>query len=620
MPVPSTTLVRCGIQPYGGSSFSAVGKVATFAALSALSLSGLTTGYTVNVNNRATAGDQGGGLFYLDLTSVLTANGGTVLATSGAGRWLRIYTGPVNVRWFGAIGDGATNDLAAFQAANTASTSVFIPDGTYKLTIVGSAFAIVANTNWYGQSRKNTILNIYNTASNYINVFTINGDDVTFQDFSVNAYCTGILCSFISLTNGHRFTIDNVFVDGRYGSGAQIYFLSIADNAAADFGTMRNCDIKNTNIVVWTQTTLASFISGWKFSGNSFSGNYGSCLELHTATVTDTCGWRDFLINGNFFDNPGTSATIYSLGSISLANCIDAVIVGNVFRNHDNALDQYAYQCVHLENFCKNITITGNNYYKCKNPIVITSTIDNVIISASTFKYRDTAYVAPSGLTNKVQAIFAYNEPIGALKITDCNIINYERGAQVNGTDKTCTFARNLISGCYIGTLGSHGYNHDSNTYVSCVYATNIFSTLKTNTQCGYNTFDNCTNNFLQSGGDRVFFPRGFCIRGTTGTIANGASSFFVPIANPAILYGPAGVQMNATDATNNSLSAGSNLSQIGATLIESGLITQANAGITATGHSSAAGSLKFTFTNSAGTSRAFDWIWSFTGAATLSF
>jgi hypothetical protein len=68
---------------------------------------------------------------------------------SGAsGAWVRKYSGPLSIRWFGAVGDGATDDSPAFVRAITylratrtqpssgygsGSPEIFVPGGTYHL-------------------------------------------------------------------------------------------------------------------------------------------------------------------------------------------------------------------------------------------------------------------------------------------------------------------------------------------------------------------------------------------------------------------------------------------------------------------------------------------------------
>ena len=62
-----------------------------------------------------------GGTFIWSATG--TANGGTVFA-GATGYWIRQYSGAVNVKWFGAKGDGITNDT--FSAAVKAEVSLVI--------------------------------------------------------------------------------------------------------------------------------------------------------------------------------------------------------------------------------------------------------------------------------------------------------------------------------------------------------------------------------------------------------------------------------------------------------------------------------------------------------------
>lgn len=99
------------------------------------------TGYT-------TAGDNGGGLFVWSTTAA-TDNAGTRFNAGGFGSssagWRRIWAGDVSVKWFGATGDGSTDDRTAIQRAlNYASSllsgsspynsiGVRIPNGFYRV-------------------------------------------------------------------------------------------------------------------------------------------------------------------------------------------------------------------------------------------------------------------------------------------------------------------------------------------------------------------------------------------------------------------------------------------------------------------------------------------------------
>lgn len=79
------------------------------------------------------------------------------------------FDGPVNVKWFGAKGDGATDDTTAFQAAlNTISSSssltrsLYVPGGTYLVT--GLTITAATGLTIRGEGRTKTI--IYATSTN----------------------------------------------------------------------------------------------------------------------------------------------------------------------------------------------------------------------------------------------------------------------------------------------------------------------------------------------------------------------------------------------------------------------------------------------------------------------
>lgn len=139
---------------------------ATISTLRALSVP--TETFNVWVENYSIAGDHGGGLFVWNASETAADNYGTVIkptavAVASAGRWLReCEPNIINVRHFGAIGDGVvtevaynptthtgghvasytgkihtfsgTDDTAAFQRAYAAMGSgktLYIPSGNY---------------------------------------------------------------------------------------------------------------------------------------------------------------------------------------------------------------------------------------------------------------------------------------------------------------------------------------------------------------------------------------------------------------------------------------------------------------------------------------------------------
>jgi hypothetical protein len=119
--------VTVGSLPTGGAS-----AAATVAELRNLPVS---EGAIAILSGRANGADGAGGVFCWDSGAIDADNGATIIgkASGGIGRWKRLQTGAVNVRWFGAKGDGTTDDTAAFAAALSAG-SVWVPNGTYRIT------------------------------------------------------------------------------------------------------------------------------------------------------------------------------------------------------------------------------------------------------------------------------------------------------------------------------------------------------------------------------------------------------------------------------------------------------------------------------------------------------
>jgi hypothetical protein len=101
---------------------------------------------TVQTLGYYSAGDGGGGLYrYESSDTSSTDNGGTTIVATDGGRWKLVLASVVNVKSFGAKGDGTSDDTSFVQSAvNQLSrplpdvhgkpVTIFFPEGFYRLT------------------------------------------------------------------------------------------------------------------------------------------------------------------------------------------------------------------------------------------------------------------------------------------------------------------------------------------------------------------------------------------------------------------------------------------------------------------------------------------------------
>lgn len=138
-------------------SFSArsTGRTTSVAGLRTLADAQIDTGVIYQTK------DFGGGQWYYDPTDVTsTDNVGTVIV-NGTKRLKRIYSGGVNVRWFGAIPNDNLDDRAAFKAALTATPfELFIPTGNWNLSdsiSIKKKVHIIGENTWFSYGCKITV-------------------------------------------------------------------------------------------------------------------------------------------------------------------------------------------------------------------------------------------------------------------------------------------------------------------------------------------------------------------------------------------------------------------------------------------------------------------------------
>ena len=258
------------------------------------------------------------GLFQRRGTTSLVDNGGTIIVDASGRAWERLFVGSVSVKWFGAKGDGATDDYAAIMAANNSATyggiagpSLFFPPGRY---FCSQTFDLNRRSFWFGNSQSTgnpqdgdtalifpanitgIVVNSYNTGGGTtLATPTTGADSSVFEDFSVVSLGASTDGSKPGIWLRARAAIRGVSVRNFGGEGILVQ-ASVGAGGAGE-GNANNFRIaggrisgnKKDGIKIIGADANAGTVdgvdssqnSGWGINDSSFLGNELS--GLHTA-------------------------------------------------------------------------------------------------------------------------------------------------------------------------------------------------------------------------------------------------------------------------------------------------------------------------------------------------
>jgi hypothetical protein len=267
-------------------------------------------------------GDEGGGDFYWDPTNTQTDNGGTIIAGNGitTGRWIRRVEGHhINVRWFGAKGDGTTNDSPFLQAAintfQSTGATILIPAGTFMLAgiTVPSGFKIYSNQY---------------AVNNYL-------ADVPAKIMPVNG-STGYIFTCVTGINMNWY-FENLYINCNHAQNPNL------QGALSLSGTF--CSVSGCNIIDAPTSAIVSSAGAIRLNDNNIQGMVEPIFPdsqpttiigaLHVTAVGDSYIENNEIGAGSAYsslkDSQRRSVAFYG------ADVVNSVVKGNIFENGDQA-------------------------------------------------------------------------------------------------------------------------------------------------------------------------------------------------------------------------------------------------------------------------------------------
>lgn len=305
--------------------------VATYAALKAIAPEARVNGQTVFVSGRTGPSDGAGGWFYFNSAATDADNGGTILAPdTGDGRWIRIRDfGLVNVRWFGAVGNGGTDDTAAVQAAiaaiattgDTPGAVLYFPRGRYR---IAASLTVPDYVTIQGDGRVVSILDFTSLGSGSALIFTslsfLNAiNDITIQNTPADA---------IDISGGAHIRMENLYI--RWIGGDAIYIDDSSYMINMENIFIDDCDGHGVNIEGFATSVYGQnvFTSNTTLSGFRVNDLIYSSFDNCAADTSASYGWEISNVTSVVFTACSGEANAKSLFRFASSNTLAGNAIG----------------------------------------------------------------------------------------------------------------------------------------------------------------------------------------------------------------------------------------------------------------------------------------------------
>ena len=362
----------------------------------------LVDGDVVFLKGYHTANDGGSGTFVYSATGdKSTHNGGTVIDplkafpsdwdnedlkadwfngnNSGTGVLERVYSGAVNVKWFGAKGDGVTDDTKAVQQCMDNCDNIVIPMGTF---VLSNVLNVKSSTVIKGVSLTNTILQSkYGVFTTYFD--GVRHDNILIENLTLNGVdksnnSIGIYIES-SFSTINKIVSKNFYYGIRYNQGwtNNIYNCHITNCyngmelwEATNNVTVTGCEINHNDAYgIRMQGCRNNRIINCGIEENGYAG-----IWVHGGTQAT----RELIIADNYFENNCNDSSAPELADIYVDRDGQEISMINISGNYFDGA--YATKGIWLDD-CETGLVQNNNKvvtlgWGSHNVVIINNEVD----------------------------------------------------------------------------------------------------------------------------------------------------------------------------------------------------------------------------------------------------
>jgi len=342
----------------------------------------------------------------------------------------------INVKWFGAKGDGITDDTSAIQATLDhigllGKGILLIPDGTYVITLTSSSWLKASSNTIIRGMGKNSVIKVKNNNGNYRTVFGPNATSETYNTVLTQNILFEALCVDQNITNNTSATIT---------SGDSVD----NDQKVIDFRNFSNINITNctfdtcsgvNTIMLYSHTSDKVSVVNCHFV---FESNPSNAWYDNT-TVFVQCS--NFYVAGNTFKTTLNGNLAYATTAIE-GHKGPGIIEGNTVINYKVGAIVASASTADASTDENNIIAVNNSLFHVNKGIILWAeedkTLDNVVVQGNSVSIAQVQHNQTScqgiALSNLVSVLGDYAN----INISN-NVINFQdegtgRAGQTEGS------------------------------------------------------------------------------------------------------------------------------------------------------------------------------------------